>query len=86
MTPLYGHSALVADFVAKLIPGCERGFGACTAIGVIDDDLKLVAGWVYHNWHPEAGVIEISGASVNRRWLTRHVLRALFAYPFGKGG
>lgn len=82
MTPLYGHSAVVADFVSKIIPGADRGFGASTAMGVIDDGGKLVAGLVYHNWYPETGVIEISVASITKRWLTRTVLRAIFAYPF----
>ncbi len=86
MTPLYGHSALVADFVAKLIPGCERGFGACTAIGVIDQSGKLVAGAVYHNWEPKAGVIEMSSAAITKRWMTRPVLRAIFGYPFDQLG
>ncbi len=87
MTPLYGHSAVVAELVSKLIPGCDRGFGAYTAIGILDnDDGMLVAGVVYHNWYPETGVIEISAASINKRWITRVVLRAIFAYPFDQLG
>ena len=69
--------------MAKII-GLPRGFGNCKAIGVIDDD-RLVAGMVYSNWNPEAGVIEMSGASINPRWLTRPVLQAVFAYPFEIG-
>ena len=84
MTPLYGHSAVVAEFVSRMIPGSGRGFGTCTAIGIIDDDGKLVAGLVYHNWYPETGVIEMSVAAINKRWITRTVLRAIFAYPFGQ--
>ena len=82
MTPLYGHSAVVAEFVSKMIPGSDRGFGASTAIGIIDDDGKLVAGLVYHNWYPEHGVIEMSVGAISKRWMTRTVLRAIFAYPF----
>lgn len=71
----------VAAFVAGLIPGCERGFGACQAIG-FDDGGELVAGIVYHNWSPESGVIEISAASSQRKWLTRDRLKTIFGYPF----
>jgi RimJ/RimL family protein N-acetyltransferase len=83
MTPLYGHDQTVAYFVAQFIPGCEiRGFSEnYRAIGVLHGE-DLIGGLVYHNWNPEAGVIEFSGASVNRRWLTRSILKALFSYPF----
>ena len=82
MTPLYGHSQTVAAFIAKLIPGCERGFGPCQAIGVLNDAGELVGGWVYYDYDPEAGVIQVSGAATDKRWLTRPVLKALFAYPW----
>ena len=82
MTPLWGKTEIVASFVASLIPECSRGFGACQAMGVLDRDDKLVAGVVFNNWEPEYGVIEISGATVNRRWLTRAIVREIFSYPF----
>jgi len=82
MTPLFGHSATVSRFVADLIPGLERGFGENQSIGVIDKDGQLVAGLVYHNWEPEAGIIEISGASTTPRWFTRHIYQVMFDYPF----
>jgi len=82
---LYGHDGIVADFVAKSVPGLERGFGACKTIGVLDNG-NLIAGLVYHNWNPESGVIEISGSALNPRWLTREVLREMFDYPFKRCG
>ena len=82
MTPLYGETNLVACFVAQNIEGCERGFGNCQAIGFLDGQGRLVAGMVYHNWNPEAEVIEMSGASLTPRWLTRPVLHLMFGYPF----
>ena len=67
---LYGYNQIVAKFVANVIPDCKRGFGNCTAIGVIDgQDGKLVAGLVSHNWSPEADTIEMSGAALTKRWL-----------------
>lgn len=81
MLPFWGHDQAVAAWVARHIPGCERGFDACRAMGVLDGE-KLVAGMVYHNWEPEHGVVEISGAAITARWLTRPVLWQMFAYPF----
>ena len=57
---VYGHDEVVAEFVASLIPTASRGFGNSKAIGVVEDG-RLIAGLVYHNYNPEAGVIEISG-------------------------
>ena len=52
---VYGHDALIADFVARLIPHCRRGFGPnIKAMGVIEGG-DLIAGIVWHNWDPEAG-------------------------------
>lgn len=76
---------MVADFVSCHIEGCERGFSAFTTMGVIDND-TLVAGVVFHNYAPEAGVIELSAASTSRRWLTRPVLKAMFGYPLDEIG
>lgn len=69
----------VAAFVAARIPGCERGWGKFAAIGFGE---PLVAGVVYHNWNPEAGVIELSSASETRNWLTKARLSQIFSYPF----
>ena len=79
---LAAQSDFVAAFVAANIPGCERGFGNCAAIGFSDATGKLVAGVVYHNWQPECGVIELSAASTVRSWLTKDRLCQIFEYPF----
>jgi len=82
----FGHSDEVAAFVAALIPGCERGFGDCQAIGFLNVLGALEAGAVYHNWNPEAEVIEISAASKHRRWGSLARLRLIFEYPFEQIG
>lgn len=69
-----------ADWVANRIPDCERGFGACRAFAVIGE--TILAGVVFHNWSPAAGVIEVSAAAANPRWITRNVLSQLFAYAY----
>jgi hypothetical protein len=69
---------LVAD---RIWPGSGRDFGKCRCIAVTRDG-ELAAGLVYHNYDPDAGVIEISGASWIKGWLTRSVLKAMYGYPF----
>lgn len=75
----------VASFVASGIAGCERGWENFTTLGLIEGD-RLVAGVVFHNYAPEAAVIEISAASTSRRWLTRPMLKGMFGYPFDQLG
>ena len=72
----------VKEFVADNL-GFSRGFGPSQAIG-FEDDGEIVAGIIYHNWEPEAGVIEMSAASIRRDWLTRARLSVIFGYPFGQ--
>jgi hypothetical protein len=80
---LFDHDDDVAKFVASLIPNMQRGFGKDkAAIGVLDDDGALIAGLVYNNWNPDFGTIELTGASVCRRWMTRDVLQFMYDYPF----
>jgi len=80
---VYGHDQVVAQFAAMLIPHCRRGFGACKAMGVADEHGALVAGFVYHNWDPEAEIIEISGAALpGVRWCTPMTLAHIYRYPF----
>ena len=85
---IFGHDEAVASFVAQLIPECrERGFGKCAAIGVINEDGKLVGGLVYRNWCPEVGTIEISGAAIpGTNWLSRRTVQIMYDYPFYQVG
>ncbi|MEL6758230.1 MAG: N-acetyltransferase, partial [Pseudomonadota bacterium] len=39
------------------------------AVGIRSNDGQLVAGWVWHNYFPEAGTIEFSGAAISPRWI-----------------
>lgn len=80
-----GDEALaVANWVAKRIPGCERGFGPCVAMMVWDNG--PIAGVVFHNYSPECGVIEMSSAAVSPRWLSKRVLKAIHTYIFRDAG
>ncbi|MGT2444472.1 N-acetyltransferase [Ensifer adhaerens] len=79
------NNQAVASFVASHIPGCERGWEHFNTLGLIEGE-SLVAGVVFHNYAPEAGVIELSAAAISRRWLTRPMLRGMFGYPFDQLG
>jgi len=82
MRPVYGCDDAVARFVADHIPWVTpRGFGECRAIGVAHGD-HLVGGFVFNDYSPEFGVIELSFAGTDRRWLTRPVLYGMFSYVF----
>jgi hypothetical protein len=81
---VYGHDALIAEFVSGLIPELHgRSLARSSkAFGVVNKDGVLIAGMVYHNWDPEAGVIEMSGASIDPKWLTAETLKRMYQYPY----
>jgi len=81
---VYGHDEVVSRFVADLIPHMGgRGFAPnAKAIGVIDEEGRLIGGLVYHNYEPAAAIIEISGAAIHPRWLTRGTIARMYQYPF----
>lgn len=85
MTPVWGHNdnafAVISDFVSTRIWGKPRPFLGNTAMGVISGK-DLVAGVVFSNYDSDAGVIEMSAASDNARWLTRPILWGMFSYAF----
>lgn len=72
----------LAHWVADRIwPGQGRDFGNCQGLAILENG-ELIAGMIWHNWEPNAGVIEISGAGTSKRWLNRQTLRRMFAVPF----
>lgn len=76
----------IAQFVASHIKGCERGFSEpYKTMGMIIGD-RLIGGVVFHDWQPEAGIIELSGASTDRRWIPRSALWPMFSYVFDQVG
>lgn len=78
-----GINQAVGDFVSYQIWGQPGRITGYSSLGVFDGE-KLVAGVLYHNWSPEAQVIEMSAASTTRRWLTRRVLKTMFDIPFNR--
>lgn len=88
MTPVFcaGRDAQeVASWVAHRIPGCERGWTRCAAMAVVNAG-RIAGAVVFHNWAPESGVIEMSAAADDPRWLTREALHKMHAYAFDEAG
>ena len=75
----------IGRFVCNEIWQGERQVEDFCSIGILDGT-TLIAGVLYHNHYPEHGVIELTAASVSKRWLTRPVLRAMFSLPFDRFG
>lgn len=80
----------VAKWVQDRIPGLARGFGPCAAIGVVDEENRPMAGFVFHDlqvW-PGGDTMQLSLASDSPRWLwQRHsIARAVLHYPFYQQG
>lgn len=84
MTPFW--DGRVAGWVARHIPGCERGFGPSVSMGVLNRNREIVAGAVFHNWHPETGVIEMSVVIKDPRAWCRTVMQKAFGYAFKELG
>lgn len=92
MTPVYFgprssplQNTTVGRFVCELIWQKAEAVRDYCSMGVFDHD-KLVAGTLYHNWHPESGVVELTSASLSKRWLTKPVVNAMFELPFSRLG
>lgn len=85
MKVVWGHAEIVVPFVMRLT-GLTRDFGPCVTAAVVSENNELVAGVVFHNWNPEAGVIEASAAAVNPKWAQRGVLKELTDYVFKRAG
>ncbi|MBL0848965.1 MAG: hypothetical protein EU981_02580 [Candidatus Liberibacter ctenarytainae] len=73
----------IADFVAKRIKNCENGWDKFVSLGFLKDE-SLIAGVIYHNYCPTAQVIELSGASDDKRWLTSKSIKQIYHYPWNE--
>jgi RimJ/RimL family protein N-acetyltransferase len=80
------ETSAMSAWVAERIPHMNGGgFGPCVAGGVLRDG-ALVAGVVFHDYHPQYETMQVSIAADRPNWATRPVLRAMFQYPFGQLG
>lgn len=74
-------NAKVGEFVSNVIWGDNRGFSPFCSMAVVEHG-ALIAGVIYHNCDPDAGVIELSAGATSRRWLRPHVIRRMFEIAF----
>lgn len=81
---LYGADKDVAAWVAGRFGQPIDYFDPCTAIGILENNTPI-AGVIYNNQKMTLGrpyMLEMTVASVDKRWASRHNLKALFSYPF----
>lgn len=75
----------ILEFLASRTGGPLAG-GEIGTICAFVKNGAVVAAVLFHNWQPQAGVIEISAASDDKRWLSRAALLDLFGYAFDQMG
>lgn len=85
MTLIYGNDAELCDWASIIIFGKSGQFQNARAIGVMDKG-QVIAAVIYNNQITDIDdnphMIEMSVASIDKRWATRHNLKAFFKYPF----
>lgn len=81
MNVVFGCDQEVGQWVAGQLG--QTGFAGyfMSAIGVFDGP-KLIGGTCFHNYYVKEGVIEMTSACIDSRWLTRRMIRAIFTYVF----
>ena len=78
--------SVVEKFIAVKIWGRLRNLAGDTAAVFIDKNKNMAAAVMFQNYDPDAGVIELTGASVTPRFLTRKTLHELYSYAFDQLG
>lgn len=81
----WGHEDIALPYAARKLEQ-PRGFGPCTAAVALDARHRLSAVLVFHNYQPEAGVIEVSAVADDARWAQRGVLKEAFSYIYDQLG
>lgn len=76
----------IEAFIAGKIWGRGRELSGDTAAVFVDEQGQMTAAVIFHNWDREAGTVELTGASVSPRFLTRQTLRDLYSYAFDQLG
>jgi RimJ/RimL family protein N-acetyltransferase len=81
MEVVFGCDKQVSDWIADQLG--QSGFAGyfMSAIGVFDQG-HIIGGTAFHNYYPKEGVIEMTSACTDPRWLNRRMIRAIFTYAF----
>jgi RimJ/RimL family protein N-acetyltransferase len=74
-------NAALSRYVANRIATTVEAFGPCGSLGVVRND-NVIAAVVFHNWVPDYGVIELSAAADDPRWLARKTIRQIMTICF----
>lgn len=77
----YGADEIVKAWVASELGYSGFDGGSKNAFGVAYQG-QLIGGVVFHNHYPKEGVVEMTAASSDPRWLTRQIIQASFGYAF----
>jgi RimJ/RimL family protein N-acetyltransferase len=85
---IFDQSERVAAWVVANIPHMAGwgDFGACKAIGVVDDHGQAIAGAVFHDYQPKYKTVQLSMAATSPRWATRGNIYWILRYPFEEIG
>lgn len=88
MTPTYASNsyrpelnAATGAFVSQMCFGKPDRVERFCSMAVMDGG-QIVAGTLFYDWDEESGVLQMSSASTTPRWLTRPVIKAMFAMAF----
>lgn len=81
---VFGRDREVLDFVQRHFR-FELSAGECSTIGLSDKG-QLIAGVVYHRYHPEWKNIEMTIAANTARWATKDAIGSFLAFPFYQYG
>jgi RimJ/RimL family protein N-acetyltransferase len=73
------------EYAAQQIFHDRNDFGPSGTLGVFLGS-KLAAVVVLHGWQPDYGIIEISAAATDPRWLTRQSIREIMGICFEQHG
>lgn len=74
--------SVAIKFVQDRVLTHGETFGAAVGFSFLDSHGHIKAGVVFHNYSPSSGVVEMSAASDDKRWLNRQNLNVLFDYAF----
>lgn len=78
---VFGCDKQVGEWIAAQLG--QSGFAGyfMSAIGVFENG-QIIGGTAFHNYYVKEGVIEMSSACTDSRWLSRRMIRAIFTYVF----
>lgn len=85
MMLVYGQDKLLCEWAGLTLLGDANGFNPANAIGVSNGH-KIIAAFIYNNYRDDANrlphSIDLSVISIDKRWMNRQTIKAMFAYPF----